>query len=154
MSFIEDARNELKRADHQIFVSLKYTRTADVLKNILERFVSCFDHVIEALLLRKEQLGEIFEIPPSPVAKVNEIRKIYQDEFLLRMMDRYITYRKLMKSSYRAINEYRRHVAMISNIDGQEVEVNIDNISEYYQEMKEFMKYIEENYDLEFEKEQ
>lgn len=153
MSFIEEARNELKRADHQIFVSLKYTRTADVLRNILERFISCFDYIIEGLLLKKEQLGEIFEIPVSPVAKVNELKRIYADEMLMRMMERYIVYRKLMNAKYKAINEYRRHVAMISEIEGEEVEVNIDNISEYYEEMKEFLKYIEETYDLDFEKE-
>lgn len=153
MSFIEEARNELKRADHQIFVSLKYTRTADVLRNILERFISCFDYVIEGLLLKKEQLGEIFEIPVSPVAKVNEVKRVYSDEMLTKMMERYIVYRKLMNSKYRAVNEYRRHVAMIAEIDNSEVEVNIDNISEYYEEMKEFIKYIEVTYDLDFEKE-
>jgi hypothetical protein len=153
MSFIEEARNELKRADHQIFVSLKYTRTADVLRNILERFIACSDYIVEALLLKKEQSGEIFEIPVSPVSKVNEVRRLYSDALLTKMMERYIFYRKLMNSSYRAINEFRRHVAMISEIDGQEVEVNIDNISEYYEEMKEFVKYIEGNYDLDFEKE-
>lgn len=153
MSFIEEAKNELKRADHQIFVSLKYTRTADVLRNILERFISCFDYIIEGLLLRKEQSGEIFDIPVSPVAKVNELKRIYQDEMLLRIFERYLVYRKIMNAKYKAINEYRRHVAMVSEIEGDEVEVNIDNISEYYEEMKEFIKYIEDNYDLDFEKE-
>jgi len=32
---IENAVEELKRVDHSIFVSLKYTRTVDILVNIL-----------------------------------------------------------------------------------------------------------------------
>jgi hypothetical protein len=152
MSFIENAKGELKRADHQIFVSLKYTRTADVLRNILERFISCYDYIIEGLLIRKEQTNEIFEIPVSPVVRVNEVKKLYHDQILTDAFERYILYRKLMNSKYKAINEYRRHVAMVSEIDDNSVEVNIDNISEYYQLMKEFVKYVEDTYDLDFEK--
>ena len=38
-----DADEELKRADHMIYVTLKYTRTADVIHNILKRLINAFD---------------------------------------------------------------------------------------------------------------
>jgi len=150
MSFIEEAHKELKRADHQIFVSLKYTRTADVLRNIVKRFVACFDNIIEVLLLKKEQTGEIENIPPSPIARVNLIKKVYEDQILKDFFDNYILFRRILNSSYHAINEYRRHVAMIMD-DDEDVRINIDNISEYYKIMKEFFTYVTQTYDLEIE---
>lgn len=150
MSFIEEAKNELKRADHQIFVSLKYTRTADVLRNIIKRFVACFDNVIEVLLLKKEQAQEIESIPPSPIARVNLIKRIYDDDILKDFFENYILFRKILNSSFHAINEYRRHVALILD-DDEDIKINIDNISEYYTVMKEFFNYVTENYDLNIE---
>ena len=48
--FLAEAREELKRVEHIIYVSLKYTRTVDVLRNALNRLVSLFDFLIEVLV--------------------------------------------------------------------------------------------------------
>ena len=42
---------------------------------------------------------------------------------LLRKIDKVVDYTK--------INEYRRHVALITEIDGQRIEVHLDEIQEY-----------------------
>lgn len=151
MSFIDDARGELKRADHQIFVSLKYTRTADVLRNIIERFVACYDYLIEGFLVKAEQEGKVDSIPASPVVRVKDVRRLYEDSILHTALERYLFFRRVMNSTYEAINEYRRHVAMVFEMDSVESQINIDNISEYYEEMKEFLKYVEETYDLDID---
>ena len=41
-----DAEKELKRVDHLIYVSLKYTRTVDVFKNIIKRLISTIDFIM------------------------------------------------------------------------------------------------------------
>ena len=41
-----EAREELKRLEHIIYVSLKYTRTVDVILNALKRMVSTYDFII------------------------------------------------------------------------------------------------------------
>ena len=53
--FMFESREELKRVEHIIYVSLKYTRTTDVLRNALLRFVSFFDllSVVQFQLIRK-----------------------------------------------------------------------------------------------------
>jgi len=48
--YLLEAREELKRLEHIIYVSLKYTRTVDVIVNALTRMVSTFDLIIEAFL--------------------------------------------------------------------------------------------------------
>ena len=35
--YLVDSKQEINRADHLIYVSLKYTRTVDVIKSIIER---------------------------------------------------------------------------------------------------------------------
>ena len=47
---VQDANNELKRADHMLYISLKYTRTCDVMQNIIKRLIAAFDFGIEAML--------------------------------------------------------------------------------------------------------
>ena len=49
---LEDAKEELKRVDHLIYVSLKYTRTVDVLRNVIERLVTASEFMITAMLKR------------------------------------------------------------------------------------------------------
>ena len=39
-TYLDKAKSELKRADHLIFVSLKYTRTVDVIRSIIERLIN------------------------------------------------------------------------------------------------------------------
>jgi hypothetical protein len=47
---LSEAFEELKRADHLIYVSLKYTRTVDVIKSIIERLINAYDDAIITLL--------------------------------------------------------------------------------------------------------
>ena len=37
---LENTIEELKRVDHLFYVSLKYTRTVDMIKHVLERIIS------------------------------------------------------------------------------------------------------------------
>ncbi len=55
---VASAREELKRADHLIYVTLKYTRTSEVIKNTIKRLISAFDfsilEVLEHLKMKKK----------------------------------------------------------------------------------------------------
>ena len=63
---LEDAGEELKRADHLVYVSLKYTRTVDVLMNSLSRMIDAYDYLIGALLLYAKEEKSLQVIPSSP----------------------------------------------------------------------------------------
>ena len=63
---LDNAKEELKRADHLIFVSLKYTRTVDVIKSIVERLLNAFNLGIEALLIHAKGKGGTDTIPTIP----------------------------------------------------------------------------------------
>jgi hypothetical protein len=47
---LDESKEELKRVDHLIYVSLKYTRTVDVLRNVVARLLAALDYALLSLL--------------------------------------------------------------------------------------------------------
>jgi len=81
---LDNAQEEIKRADHLIFVSLKYTRTCDVLKHIIERHINCIDFTFTALLEHLKEQGKIEEVPTAPIPKANKIKELFPDDEYLK----------------------------------------------------------------------
>ena len=142
---LEDAKDELKRVDHLVFVSLKYTRTVDVIRNTVERMISAFEAGVEAVLKYAREKKKIKEIPAMPGLKCELLQKVFSDnKELADYLEFYLLLRKIIRSRYAKREEYRRHVTMISTLDDGEVkEIDIDILREYYEKGKSFLKFIE-----------
>ena len=141
---LDNARQELKRVDHLFFVSLKYTRTADMIRHMIERLISTFSFGIESLLKHAKEEKKIAEIPTNPMMKCNLVMKTFTDEELTDYINLYLRLRKIIKAKYSKREEYRRHVTMVSTIDdGEIVEVSIDVLKDYYEAAKNFINYVE-----------
>ncbi len=139
-----NAHQEFKRADHLLYVSLKYTRTADVIKNVVERLINTYNFVIEALLIKAQDDREIDEIPKTPKEKVEALKKVYSNrETFLNHTEFYFLLRRILRAPYSARSEFRRHVTMISDLDEVKIEITIDIISEYYNRTSDFLEYVE-----------
>jgi len=142
---LELAKKELKRADHLIFVSLKYTRTVDVIKNVILRLISVFDFGFEALLRKVVQEKKLKEVPKLTRIRVDEIKKFYgQDAMIMAFVEFYLLLRKIDRASFDRKMEYRRHVTMTAELEGERIEITIDIISDYFERAKEFISYVEE----------
>lgn len=140
----DEATEELKRVDHQIYVSLKYTRTVDVLLNILVRMIDAYDHMLDGLLILAKEKKGLIDMPTSPIKKAETIKKIYTDTKIHENLDLYFLLKKIVKTAPQRANEYRRHVTLITFIDGKEEIINIDIITKYYHFQKEFLQYLEQ----------
>ncbi len=141
---LEKAQKELKRADHLMFVSLKYTRTVDVIKSIIERLISAMDFGMEALLLYAKEKGNLKEVPKLPSQKVEAINHLHKDnEELKSFMPFYSMLRKIDKASFERAKEYRRHVTMTAMVDDEKIEITIDIINDYFSKTKEFINLAE-----------
>lgn len=148
---LEQAIDELKRADHMIFVSLKYTRTADVIKNILERLVSCFDFAFDFLASHLKETKKTAEAPKTRSRRIEILKEHFKDskEFN-EYLDFYYFIRKINKAEFTRRQEFRRHVTMAVVLDdGRMVELDIDLINDYYDKAKSFIDFV-----IEFTKEQ
>ncbi len=131
---LTDAREELKRVDHLIYVSLKYTRTTDIFMNAISRMIDAYNHMFDALLKHAIENKKIEEMPGSPIEKGNLIKKLYaEDEDVIDNVDLYFLLRKIFRTKiHEKTQEYRRHVTMKLMVDNREEIVNIDIITQYY----------------------
>jgi len=146
-AYLNKVKNEIKRVDHLFFVSLKYTRTVDVIRNVVKRMINAFDQGIDALLeyaVRNKKIKHS-EIPHAPRLKLELVKNLYSTENrMLGFMDFYLNLRKIIQAKYTKKEEHRRHVAMIAEIEPKNfIEVNIDLLSEYYKKTKEFLEFLE-----------
>lgn len=137
------ATQELKRADHSIAVSLKYTRTVDVIKSIIERLINAIEYCFDALLLTAKEQGKVEMIPRIPRLKAEKARDVFEgDEMVADFCDFFLLLRRIDKAKFTRAQEYRRHVTMTADIDGGSIEVTIDIITDYFDRTREFFNYV------------
>lgn len=141
---LNNSKQELRRVDHLIYVSLKYTRTVDVLKSVVERMINAYGFMITSLLEFAKHQKRIKAYPETPGLKVELAKQLYcDDKEILKIIDFYVLLRKVIRAEYTSKEEFKRHVTMITNIEGKDIEVDIDHVVEYYKEAKEHVAYIE-----------
>ena len=140
---VHEAKQEMKRVDHLLYVSLKYTRTVDVIRSVVERMISSLDFAITVLLEDSKERKMISKIPPSPLERCDLLLKIFKSNNELKdYVDFYLLLRKIIRAPYGKREEYRRHVTMISKLDaGNVLEVNIDILYEYFEKTKGFVEF-------------
>jgi hypothetical protein len=144
---IEEARHELKRADHLIFVSLKYTRTMDVLESTVKRLIGtievCVEYLLQYLLRRKR----IKEIPGTYKVKISTVRDQFKKDKLIQEMLRFYSFLiRVDKAEHDKRSEFRKGVAMIAIDDLGDVidDIGIDKVKDYYLKTIEFTDYVED----------
>ncbi|MFH1637341.1 MAG: hypothetical protein ABIB71_02860 [Candidatus Woesearchaeota archaeon] len=135
-----DAFDEYKRVDHLIHVTLKYTRTVDIIRNVLTRLVSTIDLEIQAVMEWAKKEGKISFIPPVPLVRCQNIENIFpKDKTVKDLVDFYCSLRKIVNSEYKKREEYRKNVALVT----KDVEVNIETLKDYAEKTKNFITYID-----------
>ncbi len=133
---------EFKRVDHLYYVTLKYTRTVDVIRSVIERLISTFEYSIDSLLKCMKEEKIIEEIPSNPVGKCLLAQEKCGEETMCKYLETYLKLRKILREEYTKREEYRRHVTMIVDFEGETMNIDIDLLKEYYDEVGEFLRYM------------
>ena len=122
-----NADDELKRADHMIYVTLKYTRTADVIQNIIKRLTNAYEFSILETLnkLNKEQVKLLSKDKLETIkAKIPEVKKYIKE---------YQKLKEIGKAKYRGESEYRKGVTLVTDKD----RIDMEKIKAYFYNTKE-----------------
>jgi len=143
---ILEAKQELKRVDHLIFVTLKYTRTVDVLRSILQRLVAAYDFLFEGMLKTLIDLEKIETMPVVPALRVKVLLEQVQDETMQEVIKFYRHIRKLLNAPYKKNQEYRRHVNMEVDLKEGVFKLFIDTVEDYYHKTLDYVDIIEQNF--------
>ena len=138
------AVQELKRVDHLFWVSLKYTRTVDVIKHVIDRLINCIGYGLEALLKYAKEKKLITAIPENAGLRCELLKKTFPENTeSIEYINFYLMLRKLSKAEFTRREEFRRHVTMIATIDkGEIVEVSIDILKEYFDKTRNFIFFV------------
>ncbi len=144
--YLEEAYHEMKRCDHLIYVSLKYTRTADIIKSIMERLCNTYERLFAGYLAEYKETHKT-DVPTAPGQVVEFFRMQFpDDEALAKHLDFYLLCRRILRAPFDRTQEYRRHVAMIVHLDDGDLHLTIDVVTQYYHDTRMFlahmMKYI------------
>ncbi|MCD4666471.1 hypothetical protein K8R47_01525 [archaeon] len=143
----DEAYEELKRADHLIFVTLKYTRTVDVIKNIIHRLINAMDYAIIDSLEYFKKKKKIKELPLTPISRADALKKltsrnVYMSDFL----NFYYMLKKIDKAEFTRKEEFRKNVRMIVMQNDEAYEVNMEKVHQFYTKTNEFIDFVEEKY--------
>lgn len=138
---------ELKRVDHLIFVSLKYTRTGEVIMSVVKRLVSSYKYLFDSLAQNQCNLGNLEEVPEIPLFCIKKVKELYEtDKLIHEHTHTYLMLRKIQNMEYSVINEYRRYVAICVTYEDKPMEIGINEVEAYYKKLVEFFKYVRETY--------
>ena len=137
-----EAREELKRLEHIIYVSLKYTRTIDVILNALKRLINVYDLIIEAFLEQAKETGLLSSLPKSPALRGTRLGELYPEDLQLQKYLLFYTFLKtVLKLPHTKREEYRRHVTLVVEIERSTAEIDIDNLTNCEKFVHKFLRY-------------
>ena len=123
------AVEEIKRADHLYFVTLKYTRTADVISNTVKRLISSIEMAAEDALDYLKSKNKVKEIPVTNKERVTLLRKFALND---EDIEFYNFLKRIDRSKYTGKEEYRKNVALVTHF----VEVDINLLGDYFERTK------------------
>lgn len=136
----EDANAELKRVDHLIYVTLKYTRTVDVIRTVIEKLISTYNSKTEEVYTKLLDNKKIKLVPSVPLVRMKDMEKLFpKDKKVKDIVDFYILLKKIYANEYRTKEEYRKNVTLVT----RDKEVNIEMLKSYYQITKDHINYLE-----------
>lgn len=135
----DDPMEELKRADHLIYVTLRYTRTCDVIKNALARLINAYNFVIHISLQKLIKEGKIKESLDSDNARFELFKSLYKKKGSKDHFDLYILMKQINAADYKVREEYRKNVTLIAHFGNKDLEVTVPMLLEYYFKTREFV---------------
>ncbi len=137
----DDVIKEKISADHLLYVSLKYTKTCDVILNLLARWKIMIDISFDILI---KNAGKKWKaVPNAPRAKAIQLRKVYADEpIVMSALDLYEFFRDIEQLDKMRESEFRKGVNLKVQYKNSTVNVNLEKLAEYSQILERFISYL------------
>ncbi len=137
---MEEIIQEKISADHLLYVSLKYTKTCDVIINLLLRWKEMIDKSIDALLKHAKRKKKISMIPTNPVGKIETIKKLFKkDKNFFEVIEMYEMFKKIRELRVERIGEFRKNVTLKVFYRSDEININLDQLKVYAERVERFI---------------
>lgn len=137
---MEDIIQEKISADHLLYVSLKYTKTCDVIMNLLLRWKEMIDVSIDSILKHAKKKKKISSVPSNPVGKLEAAKKLFsKDKNFLEVLKLYEMFKKIRELRCERIGEFRKNVNLRVFYQGKEININLDQLKIYADQVEKFI---------------
>ncbi len=137
---MEDIIQEKISADHLLHVSLKYTKTCDVILNLLLRWRKMIETSIDGVLEKAKKKKKISKVPENNVKKIEVIRGLFKkDKDFLKVIDLYEMLRKVEELRKERIGEFRKNVNLRIFYQGKEINFNLEKLKETAELLENFI---------------
>ena len=137
---MEEIISEKISADHLLYVSMKYTKTCDIIVNLLLRWKKMIEVSIEHILKHAKRKKKIASVPTNPVGQLESAKKIFKiDKNFLEVIELYEMFRKIKDLRTERIGEFRKNVALKVFYRGEEILINLDKLRIYADQLEKFI---------------
>jgi len=130
-------------ADHLLYVSLKYTKTCDVIINLLSRWKNMIERGMDRLVAKAKKDKKWKPIPDAPRAKLIQLKTIYtRAPEVMHALELYELFRDLEKLEKVRENEFRKGVNLKVTYKEKIININLNQLKEYAETLEKFISYI------------
>lgn len=127
-------------ADHLLYVSLKYTKTCDVIINLLLRWKNMIEFAMDVLIERAKKLKKWKPVHDAPRAKLLQLKQVYSsDKLISDTLDLYELFRDIEQLDKIREHEFRKGVNLKVYYKGQSIDINLDKLKEYADVLERFI---------------
>lgn len=139
---MHEVERERKMAEHLYYASLKYSKTGDVILNLMMRWEKMIDKCLDILLKKAKKEKKISEIPVAPKARELAVRQSFKDPMVQEVMELYSMFRRLPQSEKFKEHEFRKNVALKIIDGGKEIEVNMEKLKAWNELLVRFIEFV------------
>ena len=140
---ISEILKEKTSADHLFYVSLKYTKTCDVILNLIARWKIMIELSFNSILEKGVKSKKIPQMPGSPKEKIEFIRKYFKKSPAIQeIIPIYIFFKRIPELNKTREGEFRKNVNLKIIEPGKTTEINIDKLKEYSELLERFISEI------------
>src|SRR3989344_4594984 len=137
---MEQIIKEKISADHLLYVSLKYTKTCDVIINLLLRWKIMIELCMDSLVARAKKQKKWKPIPDAPRAKLVQLKQIYaNDPLISETLQDYELFRDIESLDKVRENEFRKGVNLKVTYRGQVINIDLEKLKEYAALLERFI---------------
>lgn len=137
---ISEILKEKTSADHLLYVSMKYTKTCDVILNLITRWKSMIEISFDAIIQKAYDDGTIKQMPESPKQKIEFLRLYFKKlKGVQETVPVYIFFKRIPDLQKTREGEFRKNVNLKIIEAGKITEINMDKLKEYAELLERFI---------------
>jgi len=139
---MQQVENEMKAAQHLLYVSLKYTKTGDVILNLMHRWRLMIEHSVDMMLEKAKKKKLIKEIPVAPKLKISLLAQVLKKEpLVVETLQLYSFFRRVDTLEHYKEHEFRKNVAL-RVVDDKEIVIDVEKLKEWQALLENYIKFV------------